>query len=63
MLKLKTLPQNKIFLDSEYESIYTEKVKPSGNSAKINCKKKYLNRDVIIVVLKNKKEDNNGKQD
>jgi putative transposon-encoded protein len=37
---------------------YTAEVTPSGNSARINCQKKFLGKKVLVVVL----DDEEGKE-
>lgn len=45
-------------MESEYQSIYSDKVRTNGgNSAKINCKKEYIDNEVVVFVLKEKKEE------
>jgi len=46
----------KFILESRVEAIYTEKVVPSGTSARINSKSEFLNRDVIVIVIPEKEK-------
>ncbi|MBR9703865.1 hypothetical protein GOV12_00500 [Candidatus Pacearchaeota archaeon] len=52
MISIDSTTAKKLVLKSNYKSIYTEKVKTNGgNSAKINCKKEYINNEVVVFVL------------
>ncbi|MDD5331383.1 MAG: DUF2080 family transposase-associated protein [Candidatus Nanoarchaeia archaeon] len=48
------IEENKIEIGTkvEAEGIYSRKVTPFGNGAKIDFVKRYIGRDVIVVVLK-----------
>jgi len=37
------------------EGFVKRKVLPVGNSAKVNCPKEYLGKDVYLIVVKNEK--------
>ncbi len=55
MLNINSTTAKKLVLDSEYESIYTDKVRTNGgNSGKISCKKEFIGRDVVVFVLDKK---------
>jgi putative transposon-encoded protein len=55
MISIDSTTAKKLVLESGYDSIYTEKVKSNGgNSAKINCKKEYIDNEVLVFVLKEK---------
>ena len=66
MINIDSTTAKRLVMESEYESIYTEKVKTNGgNSAKINCKKEFIDNEVVVFVLKegnkkSKKEVKNG---
>jgi len=47
----------KLVIKSGYDKIYTEVVNSNGgNSGKINCKGKFIGREVIVFVLKEKRK-------
>jgi len=41
----------KLILKSKIEKVYTEKVVPSGNSARINCKINFKDCLAFVVIL------------
>ena len=51
MNKVKIEKKTKLIL-TEIEGFVKRKVVPIGNSAKVNCPKEYLGRDVYLVILK-----------
>ena len=51
MNKVKIEKKTKLIL-TEIEGFVKRKVVPVGNSAKVNCPKEYLGRDVYLVILK-----------
>jgi len=51
MNKVKIKKKTKLIL-TEIEGFVKRKVVPVGNSAKVNCPKEYLGRDVYLVILK-----------
>lgn len=51
MSKVKIERKTKLIL-TEIEGFVKRKVVPVGNSAKVNCPKEYLGRDVYLVILK-----------
>jgi len=51
MNKVKIIKKSKLIL-TEIEGFVKRKVVPIGNSAKVNCPKEYLGRDVYLVILK-----------
>jgi putative transposon-encoded protein len=62
MIKIDSTTAKKLVIESGYDSIYTDKVKTNGgNSGKINCKKEFIDNEVVIFVLKNQKGGENGK--
>ncbi|MBI2451984.1 DUF2080 family transposase-associated protein [Candidatus Pacearchaeota archaeon] len=50
MSKVKIEKKTKLIL-TEIEGFVKRKVVPVGNSAKVNCPKEYLGRDVYLVIL------------
>ncbi len=58
MLNINSTTAKKLVLNSGYKAVYTDKVKTNGgNSAKISCKKEFINKEVVVFVLEeNKKE-------
>lgn len=47
------LTKNRIFsFRGKIEKLYSTKVTPFGNGAKIGCEKDYMNRDAIVLILK-----------
>jgi len=62
MIKIDSTTAKKLVMEGDYDSIYTEKVRTNGgNSGKINCKKEFIDNEVVIFVLKNKKGGEDGK--
>lgn len=51
MKKLKLNTKTKLII-SNIEGFFKRKVVPVGNSAKVNCPKEYLGRDVYLVIVK-----------
>jgi putative transposon-encoded protein len=51
MSKVKTIKKNKLLIEN-IEGFIKRKVVPVGNSAKVNCPKEYLEREVYLVILK-----------
>jgi putative transposon-encoded protein len=57
MIDIDSATAKKLVLKANYDSIYTEKVRSNGgNSAKINCKKEFIDNEVVVFVLKGEKE-------
>jgi len=53
MLKINSTTAKKLVLESEYDVIYTDKVKSNGgNSAKLNSKKEFINSEAVVFILK-----------
>jgi putative transposon-encoded protein len=50
-MKVEIKKRSKLIL-TEIEGFVKRKVVPVGNSAKVNCPKEYLGRDVYLVILK-----------
>lgn len=50
-MKVEIEKKTKLIL-TEIEGFVKRKVVPVGNSAKVNCPKEYLGRDVYLVILK-----------
>jgi putative transposon-encoded protein len=50
-MKVEIKKRSKLIL-TEIEGFVKRKVAPVGNSAKVNCPKEYLGRDVYLVILK-----------
>ena len=51
MSKVKIEKKTKLIL-TDIEGFVKRKVVPVGNSAKVNCPKEFLGRDVYLVILK-----------
>lgn len=51
-MKKITIVDKKIFLEDEIEEIFEAKVKKIGTGGMILANKKYLNRDVYVLVRK-----------
>ncbi len=51
MNKVKIKKRTKLII-TEIEGFVKRKVVPVGNSAKVNCPKEYLGKDVYLVILK-----------
>ena len=51
MNKVRINKKTKLIL-TEIEGFIKRKVVPIGNSAKVNCPKEYLGREVYLVILK-----------
>ena len=61
MIEIKKTTAKKLVLEAGYKSVYTEKVKSNGgNSAKINCKKEFIDNEVVVFVLGGKGGENDG---
>ena len=45
------IKKNGIEIDKKVLDLYTTEVVKSGNSARINCQKKYLGKKVLVLVL------------
>ncbi|HQJ56940.1 MAG TPA: hypothetical protein PLH46_04790 [Caldisericia bacterium] len=61
MINVNTTTAKKLILESGYEKIYIDKVKTNGgNSGKINCKKEFIDSEVVIFVLKNNGKNKDG---
>ena len=54
MKKVEVTSKSKLFL-SDIEGFVKRKVVPVGNSAKVNCPKEYLGKDVYLVIVKDEK--------
>lgn len=55
MINIDSTNAKKLVMKSDYDMIYTTKVSSNGgNSAKINCKKEYIDNEVVVFVLKGK---------
>ena len=54
MLDINKTTAKRLVLESGYDSVYTEEVRTNGgNSAKINCKKEHIGKEVMVFVLEN----------
>ncbi len=51
MSKINIIRKNKLIVEN-IEGFVKRKVVPVGNSAKVNCPKEYLGRDVYLVIIK-----------
>lgn len=52
MISIDSTTAKKLVLKSDYKSIYTDRVKTNGgNSAKINCKKEFIDNEVVVFIL------------
>jgi putative transposon-encoded protein len=59
MIDIDSTTAKKLVIRTGYKSIYTDKVKTNGgNSGKINCKKEYIDEDVVVFVLGEREGDN-----
>ncbi len=66
MIKIDSTTAKKLVMEGGYESIYTDRVRTNGgNSGKINCKKEFIDSEVVVFVLKDDKKgvDDGGEQD
>jgi putative transposon-encoded protein len=52
MKKVNINTKNKIILEN-IEGFVKRKVVPVGNSAKVNCPKEFLGKEVYLVIIKN----------
>lgn len=58
MIHVDSTTAKKLVMKSGYEMIYTERVRTNGgNSGKINCKKEFIDNEVVVFVLKDDKEN------
>jgi len=58
MINIDSTTAKKLVMQSGYEMVYTERVKTNGgNSGKINCKKEFIDNEVIVFVLKEGKKE------
>ena len=56
MINIDSTTAKKLVMKGGYEMIYTERVRTNGgNSGKINCKKEFIDNDVVVFVLKDNK--------
>ncbi len=51
MNKVKIIKKTKLIL-TDIEGFVKRKVVPVGNSAKVNCPKEYIGREVYLVIIK-----------
>jgi len=51
MKRVKLISKTKIILEN-VEGFLKRKVVPAGNSAKVNCPKEFLGREVYLVITK-----------
>lgn len=51
MRKIKLISKSKLILEN-IEGFLKRKVVPVGNSAKVNCPKEYLGKEVYLVITK-----------
>ncbi|MEM0465686.1 MAG: hypothetical protein QXW97_03230 [Candidatus Pacearchaeota archaeon] len=52
MISIDSTTAKKLVMKSKYKTIYTDKVRTNGgNSAKINCKKEFIDSEVVVFVL------------
>jgi putative transposon-encoded protein len=52
MINIDSTTAKKLVMKTGYKSVYTEKVRTNGgNSGKINCKKEYIDNEVVVFVL------------
>ena len=52
MKRINITSKNKIILEN-IEGFVKRKVVPVGNSAKVNCPKEFLGKEVYLVIVKN----------
>ena len=49
-----TIKNNELKLKDEIETIFQKKVTKFGNGAKIDCVKKYIGKEVYVIIRKKK---------
>lgn len=61
MIEINKSTAKKLVMQSGYKAVYSEKVKTNGgNSAKINCRKEFIDNEVVVFVLGEKGGENEG---
>jgi putative transposon-encoded protein len=64
MISIDSSTAKKLVLKTGYMSIYTDTVKTNGgNSAKISCKKEFIDNEVVVFVLGKEDEKNIKKKE
>ena len=62
MIKINSTTAKQLVMNSGYRAVYTDKVKSNGgNSAKLGCKKEFIDEEAVIFILCNNNENNNSK--
>jgi putative transposon-encoded protein len=55
MINIDSTTAKKLVMKTGYEMVYTERVRTNGgNSGKINCKKEFIDNEVVVFVLRPK---------
>jgi len=58
MISINSTNAKKLVMKSGYKTVYTDKVKSNGgNSAKIGCKKEFIDEEALIFILSKEKEN------
>lgn len=52
MVKINAVRSGKLIIRDDVEEIYTKRITPYGNGAKIDSMKKYIGRKVFVIILK-----------
>lgn len=55
MLKINAVKGGKLIIRDDVEEIYTKRITPYGNGAKIDSMKKYIGRKAFVIVLKERR--------
>lgn len=59
MISIDSTTAKKLVLKTGYKSIYSDTVKTNGgNSAKISCRKEFIDNEVIVFILGKEDERN-----
>ncbi len=57
MISINSTTAKKLVMESGYKTVYTDKVKSNGgNSAKIGCKKEFIDEEALIFILNKEKQ-------
>jgi hypothetical protein len=64
MIKINSSTAKQLVMNSGYRAVYTDKVKSNGgNSAKLGCKKEFLDEEAVIFILDSKDNSKNKKRE
>ena len=55
MLKINAAKGGKLVIRDDVEEIYTKRITPYGNGAKIDSMKKYIGRKAFVIILKERR--------